>query len=500
MSMNSVFRTEITNARLWPRRQKLVTTWVVSFFKFISGLTSSSVVPNLPSIASELDIPQGALTLFPLSAYFLGYSVGLLVIGSLSETFGRLGTLQAANLIFIVFNTACGFSQTKTQIIVARTLSGFGGAGPLCVSGKTPTFLECSAQLSCLGYECLDADLYGQLGGGILNDCFTPEERTSMITIYALPTQISPAIGPILGTLCEVYLGWRWTFWMVSIVSVVLQCVCFLTVRETYRPVLERRADRKKQPQHGDSSPKRWQFMDAVRDDLQAVSGRIWTDLARPFKMLATHPVVMVIALYNGVTYGLQNLVIASLQKLWISRYHQSEILASLNYITLAVGCVCGAQAARPLNKWMYARLKARDSEGQGRPEFRIPMITVGSGLVPLSLLWYGWWAQALAFPLLPDLGVFVFAAGTVIILNCTSLYLVDAYKQHSASATGAVNVLRALSGFAFPLFSDRLYSALGYGWGNTVLAGISISLGWPLPFLLWKYGRRWRAGLAPDE
>lgn len=139
--MDSAFRTEITNARLWSRRQKLITTWVVSFFKFISGLTSSSVVPNLPSIAAELDIPQGALSIFPLSAYFLGYSVGLLLIGSLSETFGRLGALQASNIIFIIFNTACGFSQTKTQLIIARTLSGLGGAGPLCVSYDTPDFL-----------------------------------------------------------------------------------------------------------------------------------------------------------------------------------------------------------------------------------------------------------------------------------------------------------------------------------------------------------------------
>lgn len=321
-----------------------------------------------------------------------------------------------------------------------------------------------------------------------------------MITIYALPTQISPAIGPILGTLCEAYLGWRWTFWIVSIASVVLQGICFLTVRETYKPVLERRAHRRIQHQHDEHKKGRWQFMEALKDDFQAASDRIGTDLARPFKMLATHPVVMVIALYNGVTYGIQNLVIASFQNLWVSKYHQSEILAGLNYITLAAGCVGGAQAARPLNKWVYQRLKARDPQGQGRPEFRIPMIVVGSVLVPLSLLWYGWWAQALAFPLLPDFGVFIFAGGTVIILNCTSLYLVDAYKQHSASATGAVNVLRALSGFAFPLFSDKLYTALGYGWGNTVLAGLSISLGWPLPFLLWKFGRRWRAGLTPDD
>lgn len=148
--MDSAVRTEITNARSWPRRQKLVTTWIIAFFKFISGLTSSSVVPNLPSIAAELDIPRGALSILPLSAYFLGYSAGLLIIGSLSETFGRLGTLQASNCIFIIFNTACGFSRTKTQLIVARALSGLGGAGPLCVSQEIP---QCQLGLLLLTYR-----------------------------------------------------------------------------------------------------------------------------------------------------------------------------------------------------------------------------------------------------------------------------------------------------------------------------------------------------------
>lgn len=333
-----------------------------------------------------------------------------------------------------------------------------------------------------------------------MNDCFTAEERTSMITIYGLPAQISPAIGPILGALCESYLSWRWTFWIVSIISTALQLVCFLTVRETYKPVLERRAKRRLQLSQGSEDKQGLPgFIFGVKQDFQSARERIGTDLARPFKMLATHPVVMTIALYNGVTYGIQNFVIASLHELWTIQYHETDLVASLNYITLAVGCVCGAQTARPLNKRVYNTLRARDPDGRGHPEFRIPMIALGAVLVPGSLLWYGWWAQALAFPLLPNLGTLVFSAGTVVILNCTNLYLVDTYKHHSASATGAVNFLRALSGFVFPLFSKSLYGTLGYGWGNTVLAALSISLGWPLPFLLWRYGQRWRAGLAPD-
>jgi hypothetical protein len=39
---------------------------------------------------------------------------------------------------------------------------------------------------------------------------------------------------------------------------------------------------------------------------------------------------------------------------------------------------------------------------------------------------------------------------------------------------------LRAIFGFAFPLFAKQMYEKLGYGKGDTVLAVISIVIGCP--------------------
>ncbi|KAL9620604.1 MAG: hypothetical protein Q9160_004858 [Pyrenula sp. 1 TL-2023] len=411
-------------------------------------------------MAQEFRTPSGPLRIFPMSSYFLGYTLGLLLIPPFSETLGRVGMLQTSNMIFIIFNTAAGFCQNNQQVIIMRALSGFGGSGPL------------------------------SLGGGILNDCFTPEERTSMITVYTLPGQLSPALGPILGALTEKYLSWRWTFWIVSIVSVVAQSLCFLIVRETYKPVLVRRSQRQAREREEGLTTRSAQ----ITEELRRLIRELRTAIPRPFKMLATHPIVELLALYNAVAAGLQYLVISSLDDLWKGPlYRQGQFRASLNYWSFALGMLAGAQICRPLNKWVYRKLKSRDPEGQGRPEYRVPMIAVGTVALPIGLLWYGWSAQIALFPLVPNLGVSVFAVGIVIVLMCTSLYVVDAYQQESASATGAVNVLRTLGAFAFPLFSDRVYRALGYGWGNTILAGLSIGIGLPLSFVLWRSGRRMR-------
>lgn len=59
--------------------------------------------------------------------------------------------------------------------------------------------------------------------------------------------------------------------------------------------------------------------------------------------------------------------------------------------------------------------------------------------------------------------------------------------------ALAAVSCLRSLAGFGFPLFAPAMYNALGYGGGFSLLAGFSIVVGCPAPWLFWKYGERIR-------
>jgi hypothetical protein len=69
-----------------------------------------------------------------------------------------------------------------------------------------------------------------------------------------------------------------------------------------------------------------------------------------------------------------------------------------------------------------------------------------------------------------------------------------DSYTRYAASGTAAVVVLRSVAGFGFPLFAPYMYAKLDYGWGNTVLAAVSICLGIPAPIIFWTYGERLRS------
>jgi MFS family permease len=89
----------------------------------------------------------------------------------------------------------------------------------------------------------------------------------------------------------------------------------------------------------------------------------------------------------------------------------------------------------------------------------------------------------------MPNIGVAFFGFGVITSFQCIQTYIVDSYTRFAASAIGAVAVLRSLAGFGFPLFAPYMYQKLQYGWGNSLLGFLGIALGWPAPFLLWKYG-----------
>lgn len=110
-----------------------------------------------------------------------------------------------------------------------------------------------------------------------------------------------------------------------------------------------------------------------------------------------------------------------------------------------------------------------------------------------MGILLYGWTAEYRVFWLVPNIGVFFVGIGIIIGSQGVKLFTIDSYGSFAASATGAVNFCRAIGSAIFPLFAPAMLKKLGYGWTNTVLAGMAILLGVPGPILLYKMGPRMR-------
>lgn len=110
--------------------------------------------------------------------------------------------------------------------------------------------------------------------------------------------------------------------------------------------------------------------------------------------------------------------------------------------------------------------------------------MAIGTVLVPVGLLWWGWSGEAKIHWIMPNLGSLIFTTGVYICSGSVSVYTIDAYTQYAASAVSTNLVLRSLTAAVFPLFAPYMFDALGFGLGATALAGGFAIIGTAVVFI----------------
>jgi multidrug resistance protein len=297
------------NPHNWPKHRRWASTILIAMFAFIAPMASTMVAPALDTIADEFDIQSDIEQFLVMSIFLLAFAIGPFVWGPMSEVFGRVRVMQCANLIFLLFNTVCGFARTKQQMMAFRFLSGVGGSAPQAI------------------------------GGGILSDCFRAGDRGAATAIYSLMPFLSPAVAPIMGGYLTQYTTWRWVFWATSIFDSVIQVACFFLMKETFAPaILAKKAAHLRKATGNTQLRTKWQGPEHSMKKL------IMKSLVRPLIMLGTQPALQAMALFRAYQYGLMYLVLATFNRVFEGAYNQSVGRASLNYLSLGVGFVIGLQ------------------------------------------------------------------------------------------------------------------------------------------------------------
>jgi len=207
--------------------------------------------------------------------------------------------------------------------------------------------------------------------------------------------------------------------------------------------------------------------------------------VVRPTKMLFLSPIVFGLSLYVAVSYGYLYLVFTTMTEIFETQYGINARNVGLTYLGTGVGqllalVVFGA-VSDPL-------LKRMAKGGEMKPEYRLPFLWVGAVLVPAGLLLYGWTAQYKVHYMVPVIGTSLLGFGMIGTFMPITTYLVDAYTIYAASAVAANTVLRSLGGAVLPLCGTQMYDRLGLGWGNSLLAFISLAMT-PMIWVFLRYG-----------
>ena len=162
--------------------------------------------PGINQIAADLDTTPntviGATTGFVV---FLG--LGPLILAPFSETFGRRSLYLMCFAVFSILQIPTALSPNVSTLIAVRTISGFFGSVGIAN------------------------------GGGTISDMYEPSERASIFGWYLLGPLLGPTLGPLFGGLIVQYLGWRWIFWILTIVCMINTAFgVFFLKGEFFRP------------------------------------------------------------------------------------------------------------------------------------------------------------------------------------------------------------------------------------------------------------------------
>ena len=136
-------------------------------------------------------------------------------------------------------------------------------------------------------------------------------------------------------------------------------------------------------------------------------------------------------------------------------------------------------------------KLRAR-SNGDGLPEYRLPLSIIGALTLPPAVILYGWCAEY-RLPLC----VLVFSmvwlrASVMLAFSPLTAYIVDACGIYSASAMAGLISMRCLAGAFLPLSVSHLTERLGYRGGFSMLGGLGLVFAL-IPTLVFHYGAQWR-------
>jgi EmrB/QacA subfamily drug resistance transporter len=160
----------------------------------MASLDQTVLATALPAIAADFhSVPYLS---WCITAYLLASTIATLILGKLSDLWGRRVLLEASIGIFLLASVACALAPNMAALIAARAVQGVGGGG-----------LYSMAQAS-------------------IADVVSARERGRYQAYITSAFSTASIIGPVIGGFCVEYLTWRWAFWINLPLGIVAYFLC----------------------------------------------------------------------------------------------------------------------------------------------------------------------------------------------------------------------------------------------------------------------------------
>ncbi len=154
-------------------------------------LSNDMYLPAMPDLMRDFQVGADQIQL-TLSSWFLGSMSMQLLVGPFSDRLGRRPVLICGMLLFVVSTLVCVQSSQLSTLIAARF-----------VQGSTVCFIIVAGYAS-------------------IHELFNQKNAIHLLARMNSITVLAPAFGPFIGGFILMGANWRWTFWPLFILGLVV--------------------------------------------------------------------------------------------------------------------------------------------------------------------------------------------------------------------------------------------------------------------------------------
>jgi multidrug resistance protein len=437
----------------WPKTKKWIMAIAVANSVLVVSFCSSAFSGGIQQIMVEFSVSQEVVTL-GVSLFVLGFALGPLLWAPFSELYGRQIVFFGTYIAFTAFNAGAAGAPNIWGLLILRFFAAAFGSSPLTNAG------------------------------GVIADLFTANERGLAMSIFSAAPFMGPVLGPIIGGFLGMTEGWRWVNGLMAIWAGAILVITTCLVPETYPPVLLRKRAEKLSKITG----KVYRSRTDIEQGKVTLSEAYATGLKRPWVLLFTEPIVLLLSLYHAIIYGILYMLFGAFPIVYRQGRGWNEGISGLPFVAVAVGVLLALVYVIVFDNKMYMKKVKASGVGYTTPEARLPMCIVGGIALPIGLFWFAWTNSPSVHWAVSVIASIPFGFGMVLIFLSIMNYLIDSYTIFAASVLAGNGIIRSIFGAAFPLFTKQMYSSLGIHWASSIPAFLAVAC-IPLPFLFYKYG-----------
>ncbi|CAI2163430.1 3494_t:CDS:2 [Funneliformis geosporum] len=450
----------------WSKRKKWFTLVVLSCGATISPISCIMFYPAVLEVRNQLHTTS-MLTNASISIYLIFQGIGPLGWAAYSDSRQTRKNVYIFSLIlFIVASVICAIINNIWWLIIIRIIQACGSSALHAIG---PTTIKLG---NAFGF------------------------------FYLFPI-IGPLMGPVIGGYVTEYFGWRWIFWLMAIMGIIVLILIFFFVPETYP---------KRKPNTTITTT-------SVSSSSPNSSNRKFINPFAPLSLFR-YPNLSIIILYLSILLSFIYLQGALIPIEFSKGYNLTAAKLGLMFLSPALGYMFGSviggryadyflknakRTALIAQRKEIEKIIEKDENNmiilesiQVEPEIRIHGTWLGSIIVSISFLAFSWLLEYRVSIIFPIIFMFLGGFGQLLAFTTVFTYLVESFPTQSASINSDLTFSRQLVAGLLSLFSVPIDEALGVGWTFSLVVFLNIIGTLSVIVVLFK-GKQWRLKFKQD-